>query len=262
MKSKGRISPFILPNYSRGFTLIELLVVIAIIAILASLVLTALSQAKEEGRRTKCKSNLRQLGLTHTMYCSDNDGIPMRTVSPGADMLLPAVINARSGPESYYNAEVISQYVPGLKLAGADIQISDFWWCPSTKIPTQKQNEDQVRGWGFLNTSYAYFGRSDLFTPQYASRPDDLIGKELLPHRLLMSDQLYLWNADSGYYYNHGKQPWSGEKPVPNFAGMNQLLGDGSVSWKGSKKFDKTKLTPVDRTIGWVKGYSTDTTFY
>lgn len=66
-----------------GFTLVELLVVIAIVAILLSLLLPALSQAKEAGRIAVCTGNLRQLSHATRMYVGDYTKYPFASALIG-----------------------------------------------------------------------------------------------------------------------------------------------------------------------------------
>jgi prepilin-type N-terminal cleavage/methylation domain-containing protein len=61
-------------NNTRGFTLTELLIVIGIITVLASILMPALSKAREKANAAVCTSNLKQLGEALHMYADNNDG--------------------------------------------------------------------------------------------------------------------------------------------------------------------------------------------
>jgi prepilin-type N-terminal cleavage/methylation domain-containing protein/prepilin-type processing-associated H-X9-DG protein len=57
---------------ARAFTLIELLVVISIIALLIAILLPVLGKAREAGRQTLCKSNMRQTIIAATTFAGEN----------------------------------------------------------------------------------------------------------------------------------------------------------------------------------------------
>jgi len=66
----------------RGFTLIELLVVIAVIALLMSILMPALSAAREQSRKTVCAQNEKNTALGMIMYANDYSGrLPLNEVN-------------------------------------------------------------------------------------------------------------------------------------------------------------------------------------
>lgn len=101
---------------SRGFTLIELLVVIAIIALLVSILLPALSAARESARSMLCLANLRQVGLYAALYSQDSRDYLLpdnfQRVAPGHYDIGPGPTGQLSNRNTYHKALSRFGYAP------------------------------------------------------------------------------------------------------------------------------------------------------
>lgn len=204
-----------------GFTLIELLVVISIIALLISILLPALSKAREAAEAAQCMSQLRSIGQAVYIYAGDyDDQTPQFRDAGSAVKYTAGTYVSGQGP-----ALLLYRY--GAEPGGAYLPNRTHLFCPSQETYELTPLTD-VTTWAIPKLGTMAPGRYMGYI-YWISRPDGTgldYGAPYYNHRItergnatLLTD--FGWNV----YANLATHRW-----IPSHsAGVNNLYLGGHV---------------------------------
>ena len=237
----------------RGFTLIELLVVIAIIALLLAILAPSFPGIQENIRRKLCAHNLRQYGIGILGYRSDNKNTIMQMVRPWGSRPYPDYIRFESTPAmpDEWSINLIDPYIAAHSMSNQIVE--GIGMCPSVDVDVMNDwiKYRNYASHNFLEFPYTYWGRIDLVADSQVRGPakDELMGRQLDPGRILMSDIINYDHSSRAYRYNHSPNGWAYNEnwrgmpprdygPDPLLSGINRLYGGGAVIWRKREQFD------------------------
>jgi len=203
--------------------LVELLVVIGIIALLISILLPALSRARNAANRIACASNLRQLGLATRMYLLDNKGKLPRFNSP----YHPSTYGGFSDHKDFFG--IYKNVNPDLKI-NAYGNSEAIWTDEKLMLCPSNSRRSGMDGW-WLGYMQCAGGTGD-----YSMTENRLIGASRKSRFIdgnpaIFADVVIRTDYPPGGIYRYFTNHWDAKKDLP--AGGNAVHLDGSVKWYG-----------------------------